>query len=330
VAARACLPRAGSAGGVSSAGSSARLTLQRAPTTRKASARGSVESRVTFKGASRLVSIRDPAAAPWKTESRTRRAGGALSWRPPVMTRERVSEAVRSRLLGGPAEVRDPATVLAWRVANLDPNGAPAVGERFRPPWLPPPPTLSEDPVGTCGRAGPAGHRPGGGPRRTGRGRAAALGPRHTGSTRARSGPRAVGAGPRRRRGLPRPAQNPGRRRPVDCNARRGPDHGGGDGRSDLLAAAAPRPRRQSGGADLRQRPAQGPDPSGDTARRQRRRAASCQRPAPCGGAAPSRPGRAWAAAVSALHRPAHGRTTPAAGDCSGSMLRVRRAQPHP
>jgi len=65
------------------------------------------------------------------------------------MTRERVSEAVRSRLLGGPAEVRDPATVLAWRVANLDPNGAPAVGERFRPPWLPPPPTLSEDPVGT-------------------------------------------------------------------------------------------------------------------------------------------------------------------------------------
>jgi len=62
--------------------------------------------------------------------------------------RERVSEAVRSRLLGGPAEVRDPAAVLAWRVANLDPNGAPPAGERFRPPWLPPPPTLSVDSVG--------------------------------------------------------------------------------------------------------------------------------------------------------------------------------------
>lgn len=63
--------------------------------------------------------------------------------------RERVSEAVRSRLLDGPAEVRDPAAVLAWRIANLDPNGAPPVGERFRPPWLPPPPTLSVDSVGT-------------------------------------------------------------------------------------------------------------------------------------------------------------------------------------
>ncbi len=65
--------------------------------------------------------------------------------------REQVSEAVRSRLLGGPAEVRDPAAVLAWRVANLDPNGAPAVGERFRPPWLPPPPTLSVDSVDSVG-----------------------------------------------------------------------------------------------------------------------------------------------------------------------------------
>ncbi len=62
--------------------------------------------------------------------------------------RERVSEAVRSRLLGGPEEVRDPAAVLAWRVANIDPNGAPPVGERFRPPWLPSPPTLSVDSVG--------------------------------------------------------------------------------------------------------------------------------------------------------------------------------------
>ena len=65
--------------------------------------------------------------------------------------RERVSEAVRSRLLDGREEVRDPAAVLAWRVANLDPNGAPAVGERFRPPWLPPPPTLSVDPVDSVG-----------------------------------------------------------------------------------------------------------------------------------------------------------------------------------
>jgi len=61
--------------------------------------------------------------------------------------RERVSEAVRSRLLGGPEEVRDPAAVLAWRVTNLDPDGAPPEGERFRPPWLPPPPALSADPI---------------------------------------------------------------------------------------------------------------------------------------------------------------------------------------
>ncbi len=62
--------------------------------------------------------------------------------------REQVSEAVRSRLLDGPEEVRDPAAVLAWRVANLDPAAVPLAGERFRPPWLPPPPTLSMDSVG--------------------------------------------------------------------------------------------------------------------------------------------------------------------------------------
>jgi conjugative relaxase-like TrwC/TraI family protein len=65
-------------------------------------------------------------------------------------TRERVSEAVRSRLLGGPEEVHDPAALLAWRVANIDPDGAPPAGARFRPPWLPPPPPLpvpAADPI---------------------------------------------------------------------------------------------------------------------------------------------------------------------------------------
>jgi len=63
--------------------------------------------------------------------------------------RERVAEAVRSRLLDGPEEVRDPATVLAWRVANLTTDGAPETAvERFRPPWLlPPPPGLATDPI---------------------------------------------------------------------------------------------------------------------------------------------------------------------------------------
>ncbi len=63
--------------------------------------------------------------------------------------RERVAEAVRSRLLDGPDQVRDPAAVLAWRVANLTTDGAPetAVG-RFRPPWLlPPPPGLATGPI---------------------------------------------------------------------------------------------------------------------------------------------------------------------------------------
>jgi len=55
--------------------------------------------------------------------------------------RERVAEAVRFRLLGGPDEVADPAAVLAWRVTNLNAEGGPpAVVERFRPPWLLPPP----------------------------------------------------------------------------------------------------------------------------------------------------------------------------------------------
>jgi len=54
--------------------------------------------------------------------------------------RERVAEAVRFRLLGGPDEVADPAAVLAWRVTNLNAEGGPpAVVERFRPPWLLPP-----------------------------------------------------------------------------------------------------------------------------------------------------------------------------------------------
>lgn len=63
--------------------------------------------------------------------------------------RERVAEAVRSRLLAGPEEVRDPAAVLAWRVANIDPDAAQPAGERFRLPWLPPPPSpgLSADPI---------------------------------------------------------------------------------------------------------------------------------------------------------------------------------------
>ncbi|MGI8623656.1 MAG: hypothetical protein ACR2NB_09280, partial [Solirubrobacteraceae bacterium] len=65
--------------------------------------------------------------------------------------RERVAEAVRSRLLGGPDAVPDPAAVLAWRVTNLDAvDGAPRTAvDRFRPAWLlPPPPGLASDPLG--------------------------------------------------------------------------------------------------------------------------------------------------------------------------------------
>jgi conjugative relaxase-like TrwC/TraI family protein len=70
--------------------------------------------------------------------------------------RERVAEAVRSRLMDA-AEVQDVAAVLAWRVIRLGDDEGPGengVGSnhdraRFRPPWLMPPPTgLAPDPVG--------------------------------------------------------------------------------------------------------------------------------------------------------------------------------------
>jgi len=83
------------------------------------------------------------------------RVADARSWRRLLVScggenpRERVAEAVRSRLLGGPDEVRDPAAVLAWRVTNLDVDGAPpSAVDRFRPAWLlPPPPGLTTDPI---------------------------------------------------------------------------------------------------------------------------------------------------------------------------------------
>jgi hypothetical protein len=69
--------------------------------------------------------------------------------------RERVAEAVRSRLLDA-AEVQDLAAVLAWRVARLDDVGQPRAKDdaaRFRPPWLmPSPPGLASDPVGVWAR----------------------------------------------------------------------------------------------------------------------------------------------------------------------------------
>ncbi len=85
------------------------------------------------------------------------RVADAPSWRRLLVScagedpRERVAEAVRSLLLGGPDEVRDPAAVLAWRVATLDAvDGATRTAvDRFRPAWLlPPPPGLATDPIG--------------------------------------------------------------------------------------------------------------------------------------------------------------------------------------
>jgi len=84
------------------------------------------------------------------------RVADAPDWRRLLLScagenpREQVAEAVRSRLLGGPDEVRDPAAVLAWRVTTLDAvDGAPpSAVDRFRPPWLlPPPPRLTTDPI---------------------------------------------------------------------------------------------------------------------------------------------------------------------------------------
>jgi len=84
------------------------------------------------------------------------RVADAPSWRRLLVScagqdpRERVAEAVRSRLLRGPDEVHDPAAVLAWRVTTLNADGAPpSAVDRFRPPWLlPPPPGLATDPIG--------------------------------------------------------------------------------------------------------------------------------------------------------------------------------------
>ena len=69
-----------------------------------------------------------------------------------------VQEAVRSRLVAGPEEIRDLAAVLVWRIRHLDDDPAQAghddpdadgLERGLRPPWLPSPPAaLAADPVG--------------------------------------------------------------------------------------------------------------------------------------------------------------------------------------